>query len=87
MLNLSKSALIFIAKKRSVSVYKNMSKDELIDAINISEKEEIKKKNTFKQKREEVQRSLIKPLRKNIFKSKRKEIKKESYETLKEEDP
>ena len=100
MLNLSKSALIFIAKKRSVSVYKNMSKDELIDAINISEpaknnkknifkpkKEEIKKKNTFKQKREEVKRSLIKPLRKNIFKSKRKEIKNESYETLKEEDP
>ena len=36
MLNLSQSELRFIAKKRSVSRYKNMSKDELIDATNIS---------------------------------------------------
>ena len=89
MLNLSKSELRSIAKKRSASGYKNMSKDELIDAINISKiaknnkknifkrkREEIKKKITFKQKREEVKKSLIKPLKKNTFQSKRKEIKK-----------
>ena len=89
MINLSKSVSRFIAEKRSVSGYKNMTKDELTDAINISKpaknnkrnifklkREEIKKKNTFKSKREETKKSLMKPLKKNIFKSKRKEIKK-----------
>ena len=89
MLSLLQSELRLIAKKRSVSGYKNMSKDELISAINISKpaknnknnifkpkREEIKKKNTFKSKREEIKKSLVKPLKKSIFKSKRKEIKK-----------
>ena len=75
MLNLSKSELMLIVRKRGVKSYKNMAKDELIDAINLlkpakdnkknifkPKREEIKKKNTFKQKREEVKTSLIKPL-------------------------
>ena len=78
---MSKSELRLMAKKRSVSGYKNLSKDELISAINItkpaknnkknifkSKREEIKKKNNFKSKREEIKKSLMKPLRKNIFK-------------------
>ena len=89
MLSLPKSELRLIANKKSVSDYKNISKDELISAINISKpaknnkksifkpkRQEIKKKNTFKTKREGVKKSLMKPLKKNIFKSKRKEIKK-----------
>ena len=36
MLNLLKSELRSIAKKRSISVYKSMSKNELTNAINIS---------------------------------------------------
>ena len=80
MLNLSKSELRLIAKKGSVSGYKNMSKDELISAINISKpakniknnifklkREEIKK-NNFKSKREEIKKSLMKPSKKKIFK-------------------
>ena len=51
MLNLSKSDLRFIAKKRSVSGYKNMPKDELIDRINRSKPSENNKKNIFKPKK------------------------------------
>ena len=89
MLNLSKSQLRLIARKRGVKSYNNMPKDGLIDAINLlklakdskknffkQKRQQIKKKNTFKQKRQEVKKSLIKPLKTNIFQSKRKEIKK-----------
>ena len=98
MLNLSKIELRFIAKKRSVSGYKNMSKDELIDAINISKpaknnkknifkpKEKMKKKNTFKQKRKEVKKSLMTPSKKKTLKSKMKEIKEILYDPILDRD-
>ena len=75
MLNLSKSELRLIAKKGSVSGYKNMSKDELISAINISKPAKNIKNNIFKLKREEIKKSLMKPSKKKIFKSKIKKIK------------
>ena len=37
MLNLLKSKLRLIAKRRSISGYKSMSKNELINSINTSE--------------------------------------------------
>ena len=51
MLNLSKSELRSIAKRRS------MSKNELINAINISKTTKNNKKNIFKSKRKEIKES------------------------------
>ena len=48
MLNLSKTELRSIAKKRSISVYKSMAENELINAINISKLTKNNKKNIFK---------------------------------------
>ena len=49
MLNLSKNDLSSTAKKkkRAISNYKSMSKDELINAINISKPNQQKIKRTF----------------------------------------
>ena len=52
-----------------------MSKNELINAINISKPIKNNKNNIFKSKRKEIKKSLIKPLNKKIFKSIIKEIK------------
>ena len=76
MLNLSKKELVLIAKNRNINGYKNMSKDKLINAINISKPANNNKKKTFKSKREKIKEILMKPSNKNIFNSKRKEIKK-----------
>ena len=48
MLNLSKTELRSIAKKRSISDYKSMPKNELIIAINISKPTKNNKNNIFK---------------------------------------
>ena len=48
MLNLLKSELRLKAKKRSISGYKSLSKNDLIDAINTSEPAKSNKKNIFK---------------------------------------
>ena len=99
MLSLSKSELRLIAKKRSASGYKNMSKDELIDAINISKPAKITKRIILNQKgRKSKRRTPLNKTRrsqkedhKNLeeghFLIKKKRDQKESYETLKEEDP
>ena len=47
-LNLSKNKLKSIAKKRTISDYKGMSRNELINAINISKPTKNNKKNIFK---------------------------------------
>ena len=60
MLNLLKSELRSIAKKRSISGYKSMSKNELINAINISKPTKNNIKNIFKSKRKEIKESLMK---------------------------
>ena len=75
MLNLLKSELRSIAKKRSISGYKSMSKHKLINAINISKPTKNNKKNVFKSKRKEIKESLMKPSKKKIPKSIIKEIK------------
>ena len=75
MLNLLKNELRLIAKKRSISGYKSMSKNELINAINISEPAKNNRKNIFKSKIKEIKKSIMKPTKKKIFKSKVKEIK------------
>ena len=69
ILNLLKSELRSIAKKRNISGYKNMSKNELIDAINISKPTKNNKKNIFKSKRKEIKESLMKASKKKILKS------------------
>ena len=75
MLNLLKSELRSIAKKRSISGYKSMSKNELINAINISKPTKNNKKNIFKSKTKEINESLMKPSKKKILKSIIKQIK------------
>ena len=75
MLNLLKSELRSIARKRSISGYKSMSKNELINAINISKPTKNNEKNIFKSKRKEIKQSLMKPSKKKILKSIIKEIK------------
>ena len=47
MLNLSKNDLSSTAKKRTISNYKSMSKNELINAINISKPNQQKIRRTF----------------------------------------
>ena len=55
MLNPLKRQLRLIAKKkRSISGYKSMSKNELVNAINTSEPAKNNKKNIFKSKRKEI---------------------------------
>ena len=61
MINLAKSELRSLAKKRSISGYKSMSKNELIYAISISKPTRNNKKETKK--------SLMKPSKKKILKS------------------
>ena len=56
MLNLSKRELRLIPKKRSITGCKSMSKNELINAINISEPTKNNKNNIFKSKRKEIKR-------------------------------
>ena len=75
MLNLLKSELRSIAKKRSISGYKSMSKNELINAINISKPTKNNKNNIFKSKTKEINESLMKPSKKKILKSIIKQIK------------
>ena len=57
-----------------------MTKNELINAINMSKPTKNNKNNIFKPKRKEIKKNPMKPLKSNnknnIFKSKRKEIKK-----------
>ena len=60
MINLTKSELRSLAKKRSISGYKSMSKNELIYAISISKPIKNKK---------ETKKSLMKPSKKKILKS------------------
>ena len=48
MLNLLKSELRLVAKKRSISGYKIMSNNELINAINTSKPAKNNRKNIFK---------------------------------------
>ena len=68
MLNLLKSELRLIAKKGSIGDYKSMSKNELINAINISKPTKNNKKNILKSKRKEIKKSLMKPSKKKILK-------------------
>ena len=59
-----------------------MSKNELINAINISKPTKNNKKNTFKSKRKEIKESLMKPSKKKILQSKIKEIKEILYDPI-----
>ena len=70
MLNLSINELRSIAKKRTLSDYKSMSKKELI--INTSKPKKNNKKNIFKSKRKEIKESLMKPSKKKDSSSKNK---------------
>ena len=47
MLNLLKNELILIAKKKSISGYKSMSRNELINAIKTSESAKNNRKKKF----------------------------------------
>ena len=82
MLNLLKSELRLIAKRRSISGYKSMSKNELINAINTSEPGKNNRKNIFKSKRNKIKKSLMKLSKKKILKSKIKEIKQILYDPI-----
>ena len=79
MLNLLKSELRSITKKRSINDYKSISKNGLINAIN-------NKQIMFKSKRKEIQKSLMKPSKKKILKSKMKEIKEILYDPILDRD-
>ena len=59
MLNLLKKKLVLIVKNRNINGYKNMSKDELINAINISKPANNNKKKTFKSKKRRDQSLLM----------------------------
>ena len=78
MLNLSLKELELVKRNRSINGDKTMYIYDLLSIVNTSEP--IKhyrkgdRKNLFTLKREEIKRSLYKPMRKNLFKSKRKEI-------------
>ena len=86
MLNLLKSELILIVKKkRSISDYKSMSRNELINPINTSEAAKNNRKNIFKSKRKEIKKILIKPSKRKILKSKMKEIKEIFYDPILDE--
>ena len=52
MLNLSKSELRLIARKRGVKRYNNMPKDELIDAIDLLKPSKHNKKKIFLNQKE-----------------------------------
>ena len=86
MLNLLKSELRSVAKKRSISGYKSMSKNELINAINISKPTKNNKKNIFKSKRKKMKKSLMKPSKRKILKSIIKEIKEILYDQILDRD-
>ena len=86
MLNLLKSELRSTAKKRSISGYKSMSKNELINAINISKPTKNNKKNIFKSKRKKIKKSLMKPSKKKILKSIIKESKEILYDQMLDRD-
>ena len=75
MLNLLKSELRSLGKKRSIGGYKSMSKHELINAMNISKPTKNSKKNILKSKGNEIKESLMKPSKKKIPESIIKEIK------------
>ena len=85
MLHLLKSELRLIAKK-SISGYKSMSKNELINAINTSEPLKNNRKNIFKSKRKEIKKILMKPSKKKILKSKMNEIKEILYDLILDRD-
>ena len=85
MLHLLKSELRLIAKK-SISGYKSMSKNELINAINTSEPIKNNRKNIFKSKRKEIKKSLMKTSKKKILKSKMNEIKEILYDLILDRD-
>ena len=72
-----------IAKKRTISDYKYMCKNELINANKISKPRQTNKKNNFKSKRKEIKESFMKFSTKKILKSKIKEIKKILYQPIK----
>ena len=61
---------------------KKMSKNELINAINLSEPTKNNKNNIFKSKRKEMKKSLMKPSKKKISKLKIKEIKEIFYDPI-----
>ena len=83
MLNLLKSELRSIARKRIISGYKSMSKNELINATNISKPAKTNKKNIFKsKKKKKIKKSLMKPSKKKILKSIIKEIKEILYNSI-----
>ena len=63
-----------------------MSKNELINAINISESTKNNKNNIFKLKRKKIKKSLMKPSKKKIFKSRTKEIKEIFYDPILDRD-
>ena len=81
-----KSELRLTAKKRNISGYKSMSKNELINAINISESTKNNKNNIFKLKRKKIKKSLVKPSKKKIFKSRTKEFKEILYDPILDRD-
>ena len=56
--NLFKSELKSAAKKRTISDYKSMSKNEVINAINLSKTTKNNKKSIFKSKRKEPHETL-----------------------------
>ena len=62
MLNLLRNELISIEKERTISDYKSMSKNELIDAINILKPTKYNKINIFKSKRKEIKEILYEPI-------------------------
>ena len=63
-----------------------MSKNELINKINTSEPAKNNKRNIFKSKRKEIEKSLMKPSKKKIFKSKIKEIKEIFFDPILDKD-
>ena len=62
MLNLLRNELISIEKERTISDYKSMSKNELIDAINILKPTKYNKTNIFKSKRKEIKEIIYEPI-------------------------
>ena len=75
-----------VNSKKSISGYKSMSKNELINAINTCEPAKNNRKSIFKSKRKEIKKSLMKPSKKKILKSKMKEIKEILYDPILDRD-